>query len=502
VQRAPCLIVLLILLALAGCAGPRALERDLAGAPEAAACLDAYARVDQVVQDAGVRDGEAHLIPGFPYLRVNRFLASFADRELDAVAFEAWVDRLNELDRQGREVELMNLPAAARERLKTQIQLIQRCPKILREHDFPKERDSVVARARVPDDYVTIMRVVGAYPLAAIPVAFGWQRWKAQNFPPFAMSNDELSWRGEPIFYSPESDGPPLPPEVVAATLDRSRTNPLGIPDPVGEDLERLAGTFAPGFLIDVGTDADRIGRPVWDARGLPAVDTSQPAAFVRLAHTWFDGEVAAQLVYTSWFPERPSEGFFDIRGGQLDGLIFRVTLGSDGRPLVFDTIHACGCYHLFFPTVAVRRLPLAQDSNQDVRETVEIPMRAPRLGPRQRLVVRVAATSHYVTGLIVAPHDEERWPAASYRLVMNKDLPDAALRSMPLAGGDRRSLFGPDGIISGTERTERFLLWPMGIESAGAMRQWGRHPTAFVGRRHFDDPYLLDQAFDRCSGR
>jgi hypothetical protein len=32
-----------------------------------------------------------------------------------------------------------------------------------------------------------------------------------------------------------------------------------------------------------------------------------------------------------------------------------------------------------------------------------------------------------------------------------------------------------------------------MGIASAGAMRQWGRHPTAFVGRRHFDDPQLLD---------
>jgi hypothetical protein len=77
---------------------------------------------------------------------------------------------------------------------------------------------------------------------------------------------------------------------VVAAILDRSRANPLGMPDRVGEDLERLAGTFAPGFLIDVGTDADRIGRPVWDAEGFPTVDTSQPAAFVRLAHSWIDG--------------------------------------------------------------------------------------------------------------------------------------------------------------------------------------------------------------------
>ncbi len=27
-------------------------------------------------------------------------------------------------------------------------------------------------------------------------------------------------------------------------------------------------------------------------------------------------------------------------------------------------------------------------------------------------------------------------------------------------------------------------------------MRQWGRHATAFVGRRHFDDAYLMEQRF------
>jgi hypothetical protein len=28
-------------------------------------------------------------------------------------------------------------------------------------------------------------------------------------------------------------------------------------------------------------------------------------------------------------------------------------------------------------------------------------------------------------------------------------------------------------------------------------MRQWGRHATAFVGRRHFDDADLLDRHFE-----
>jgi len=27
------------------------------------------------------------------------------------------------------------------------------------------------------------------------------------------------------------------------------------------------------------------------------------------------------------------------------------VTFAPDGEPLVYDSIHPCGCYHLFFPT-------------------------------------------------------------------------------------------------------------------------------------------------------
>ena len=61
---------------------------------------------------------------------------------------------------------------------------------------------------------------------------------------------------------------------------------------------------------------------------------------------------------------------------------------------------------------------------------------------------------------------------------------------------GSRASIFGPDGLVAGSERPERWLFWPMGIESAGTMRQWGRQATAFVGRRHFDDADLLEKRF------
>jgi hypothetical protein len=62
------------------------------------------------------------------------------------------------------------------------------------------------------------------------------------------------------------------------------------------------------------------------------------------------------QLVYTLSFPERPARGVVDFLAGRLDGVTWRVTLAPDGEPLVYDSIHPCGCYHVFFPTPRARR--------------------------------------------------------------------------------------------------------------------------------------------------
>ncbi len=72
---------------------------------------------------------------------------------------------------------------------------------------------------------------------------------------------------------------------------------------------------------------------------------------------------------------------------------------------------------------------------------------------------------------------------------------------SMAFIEGDEekwRSIYGADGLIDQSKRLERFLLWPSGIKSPGTMRGWGHHATAFVGKRHFDDPFLLEEAFEQ----
>ncbi len=54
----------------------------------------------------------------------------------------------------------------------------------------------------------------------------------------------------------------------------------------------------------------DRIGSLAWRASvqgATLAVNTNDPAAYVRVAWTQFNGAAAMQLVYTFWFPARPA---------------------------------------------------------------------------------------------------------------------------------------------------------------------------------------------------
>ena len=230
-------------------------------------------------------------------------------------------------------------------------------------------------------------------------------------------------------------------------------------------------------------------------ANGDPGVDTTSPAVFVRPAWTWFEDRILLQLVYTLWFPERPAQSAWDMLSGNLDGVIWRITIDDDGHPLIADSIHPCGCYHLFFPAGDLQKT--VTDSNE-LEEDNTTPQRLPPGTGAERVVIRIASTSHYVESLSLESALDPAWPALNYQLSVNHQIPEFELRSVRLPEQGSASLYQQDGIIAGTERSERWLLWPMGIKSPGAMRQWGKHATRFVGHRHFDDPYLFDDGFTR----
>ena len=493
--------LLLLLNLYSGCAmNGQPLQQHLS-APENSSlrnCAELFVETEQAIIAAGVIDSQDVRIAGYPYLRVNRFLSDYRN-EVSGQAFESWINRLQELAMNGWQVELMNLPANARQRLQNRvntthpadtalIKALHTCGNIMRNNDLdePAEQNTLREKALVPAEYQTWQRIAGLYPLTAIAFRLGIYRWHQQTLETYRRPLQELQVQGQLTLYTPAQKTPPLSRADVAGIIKQSSENPLHSPFPRPEEQKRLFDNFAPIFEIDRASAADKIGAPVWQGGKYPQVDTSKPFVYRHLSHTRIRNQTLLQLNYTIWFPSRPKSSSVDLLGGHLDGITWRVTLLPDGKPWLFDAIHNCGCYHLFFPTQYTR---VPADISL-LNEPAFMPQQALTVDTGEQTILRIASASHYIQRVYFAP------AIASHEYHYPWD--DAeSLRSLPLPDGNRRSLFGQDGMVAGSERGERFLFWPMGIPNPGAMRQWGHHATAFVGRRHFDDPHLFEKTFD-----
>ena len=467
---------------LAGCAAQPAVYQMPA---TLAGCEAWFAAADDVVTRAGVRDVQSARLQGSPHLRVDRLLAALAREGLDGDAYEIWLDHTARLARVGWEVELSNLPTESRQDLaaSTRTQSLKgmaaTCIDRMRMRDAndPARKDGILDSARVADAYIDWQRVVGLYPLTRWPVLSGYYRWRDEVDGLHRMSLDQLPVRGELRRYAT-----PVPTSR-SVTGDWSH-DALGYPV---IDADRQAALFAdhsPVWEVDTVGEDDLPGRPYWpDAEGRAAIDTARPTIYRHLSYTRVAGEILPQLNYHLWFPARTPRREGDIYAGPLDGLLFRVTLAGDGEPLLYDAIHPCGCYHMFFPGSRLTARPEEEVGG----EGFYVPQPAPSPEPDERLALRLEAGTHQLLRVHVVAAD-----LAAESLVV--DFYDN-LRSLPRGDG-WQSLFGPDGLVAGTGRSERYLFWPMGVPSAGAMRQWGHHATMFVGRRHFDDPGMVEAGF------
>ena len=483
-----------LLVAAGGCATLEPLHehRDSADA-RVRECAGWFAALDAAVDGAGVRDVQATRIGGFPYLRVDRFHASLrhAARK-DERALEALVDRLYALDIGARAHEVSNLPADRLEELwrdlgdpgvAASVQRTRECGRVLRRVDMarPDSRNALIERLIVPDDYVDSYRIAGLYALTKIPFSAGVLRHLERTQAAFRRDLDAAT-QGTVVRYSPPAR-PRVSREQLGQILARSAYNALRVPEPGHEDLETLFAHYAPSFEVDTTGDHDRPGALRWRWGPVPEVEAADLAVYRQVAHTRYRGASLLQLVYTVWFPERPRDASVDLLAGKLDGVVFRVTLAPDGLPLLYDTMHACGCYHLFFATP---RAAPTQPPEGEV-EWAFVPQTLADAGSGHGPVVRIASRTHYVERVYSDTLDS---------LARYEFRPYDELRSLPRMGRGTRSVFGPGGFIAGTDRGESYLFWPMGIANAGAMRQWGRHATAFVGRRHFDDADLIERRF------
>ena len=450
-------------------------------------CADFFASLDGRVSEYKALDPGAFRVEGYPYLRTDRFLASFREAVADKAAFAAWVDRMQALDQEARRHEIANLPVAVEPSagpVDGELELNARvasCGNLMKAADFEDAESRMLLgkKTRAPDEYLALPRVLGLYPLTSFFVSNGVRNWHTEARRTFS-TEPPVGWRA--IRYVPARSTEFSDKSQIVASAKR---DVLGIPIYSSTDLEALFWMYAPAWEVRTEAEYDRIGAPIWTPQGALDIDTRQSATYTLLSFTRFGNEILTQLNYIIWFPARPKEHALDIYGGLLDGVNYRVTLDKNGKPLLYETIHNCGCYYSAYPT---RRLEV-----RDRIDYAEPPLilKAPEPAPSTEfMTIAMASRTHYVLHL----HPSPRQPPPEATVYSLADYGE--LRSLPDSRGGRRSMFRPDSIAPGSERLERFILWPTGVVSPGAMRQWGRHAVAFVGERHFDDPDSIDKMF------
>jgi hypothetical protein len=483
------LVFCLLAVLLAGCAMlPAPTRSDRVGeSGPLGNCADFFASLDKRAEQAEVLDPGVFRVKNYPYLRVNRFIASFREEVDDQAAFETWTDRMQALDQDARQYEIANLPDSAVAMLDPVNgraglnHKVASCGDLLKKADFQdiEQKQQLRNRVSASDEYIVLRRVLGIYPLTSLFVSHGVSKWHAAARKTFS-NEPPVSW--QTISYVPDQK---INWNSGRQTAALTKRDALGIPVYAPGQREALFRMYAPVWEIQFKGDDDRIGTPIWTGEGVLDVDSDRPLAYTLMSFTRFGKLIFTQLNYIIWFPSRPKQSDWDLYGGLLDGLNYRVTLDSDGAPLLYETVHNCGCYYKAYPT---KRLQVR--AKIDYAEPPLV-LRAPDLDPSTDfMVVAMESRTHYVQHLYPLSRGlQPEVPAYS--------LADyGQLRSLPYSNADRRSMFNQYSLAPGSERLERFILWPTGVLSPGGMRQWGRHAVAFVGRRHFDDPLYMDRMF------
>jgi len=499
--RPSCLIFVLIVLALNACSttAPIKLQTTASKDELFKSCLSLYEEIETKIQLFDIQDAQTMAIPSYPFLHSNRLLASYAPL-ITSDTREFWLDQLKNLGTESLLLETQNLPLDTKNQLLQKWQkidtksaslsdLIGFCEKYTNENTVydDKSFQYLVQQSKIPDHYTTWQRAVGIYPIVSYFMAKGITNWHKDSTAALTRVPETIPVEGEIYRYTSSEPNKKLNSvKTVESILKSASANPLKIPLPSQSELDTLFATYAPIWEIDSVTDNDKVGA-IYLSNGdaLPGIDLKQPTVYQLASHVHFYGKTLLQLNYFIWVPQRPCTSGFDFLCGQIDGLIWRVTLKENGEPLLYDSIHSCGCYHTFFPVDDLEILP----PKMNVEETAFVPVKAPKFRLGKRLTVRLSSVSHYLDAVFYS--DDSVKNTITY-----KTKPYNTLRSLVVNNKEHKSLFQANGLVAGTERKERWFFWPMGIASAGAMRQWGTHATAFVGRRHFDDPCLLENSF------
>jgi len=438
-------------------------------------CAQQLIDFKRTVQQQGVQDAQLLWIPRYPHLAFDRFSLSLIP---ELKSYQARAQWLNYVTRQAtiqRKVEYQNLPDKSTVEYESQEYCANKLAALNDENFWRRLQQSPPT---YPSDYQNWQRIVGLYPLSSLLVEPSIHSEKKRILRGFHQPLHDYS-----VSYG-VNDKPTFSQQEVQTWIEQATgKSSLEWPQLTDIQLTRLLEFHAPEFLIESVSLDDKPGRAEYHGNGQPQVAPHQPVLYVSHSFTHFHGKVLLQLNYSLWFANRTAKSTLDPYAGQFDGILFRLTLDSHGQPYILDSIHHCGCYHMVFALDPQLKFA-ARNPNIEAPITLQV---YPNIKAKT-LNITLSDGEHMIKGV--------RWTKGNDQVRPLTVLDYHQLRSLPVQNGKQKSLFDQQGMLTASERLERFYLWPFGVRSPGAMRQIGHHAIAFIGERHFDDPTMLEALF------
>ncbi len=149
----------------------------------------------------------------------------------------------------------------------------------------------------IPDEYSSIARFFGLYPLAAIPVtivtAMAYSRYQEWHRTPL----NDLDTDGRLVRFFPEEPESAVDQAFMNSLYDPFSLDAFGLPVLTGLNERHLANRFAPIIYQDVVKDYDRIGKIIWQDRQV-TVDSGQPTVYFYTSHSFLGDHPVLQINY------------------------------------------------------------------------------------------------------------------------------------------------------------------------------------------------------------
>lgn len=432
---------------------------------EQVSCLLSFAALDTLaLKYSGTLVGNR--LAAMPWLRHNRLITHDIAVQRNDQSINGLLQQMSSLAKQGLLLEIAMVPVSQIGRWQKQYQIsvpvrefVQQCTAQLTNLQRKTPQKTLAKLKAIPpdNDYSNLARVAGLYPLATIPFRLGVINEQRQLAKGWGRVGDKRWFKYQP------------PPRLHGAATSQD-----------------LLSRHAPTWLVNSSTPANLLGSPFWQGEQLKVNAQATTYAFVSEAR-WKQQPVT-QLNYIIWFAERPSLKRLDWVAGQHDAVVFRVNLDQQGEVIAYDSIHLCGCwYRLFLP----KSRPFSRSSHYWREPVLMQRVRLPAKSS-SRMAIYLQADTHQIQYVVPAAE----MVAADHLIVATKNYqlqPFSKLLKLPVKSGVR-AVFNNKGYVAGSERPERWLFWPMGVNNPGALRRFGDHAISFVGRRYFDDPRLLEK--------